>query len=302
MSELRFEPLTGARPKAGATDHREAASFVQSGTQVLRADLTWCRADELRAGDGVVSFDEETVRVGNANGGRKYRHGVVLGSQIRQHASCEVSTAQGTVTTSASHLWLVRRTNVNRGPRLAWVPSAGLEPDNHRIISLGVPWEAEDTRIAGWLAGVLDADGHAFAGGRSGSWVGFGQVDGAVLDLFLTECERRGWPTSVTRRDWTKRRSFAERPKDFTDIRITGGMWASCRVLGTLRPERLLPRAAEMWNGSVVGKTTGDVEVLSIQHVGDQPMTHLTVDARTYVADGLLSHDGQHVSETLAVS
>ncbi|MFI8293017.1 hypothetical protein ACIGBL_28140 [Streptomyces sp. NPDC085614] len=172
---------------------------------MLKADLTWCRADELKVGDHLVSFDEETIRVGNAKGGRNYRQGVIRESQLCQQVSCKVTTAQGTVTTSAHHLWIVRRTNVNRGPRIAWVTSTNLIPGVHRIISLGTPWEAEDSRIAGWLAGVLDADGHTFAGGRSGSWVGFGQVDGAVLDLFLAECKRRNWTTSVTRRDWTRR-------------------------------------------------------------------------------------------------
>jgi hypothetical protein len=266
---------------------------VHPDTPILRGDLTWQRAGDLQVGDEIVSFDEETVKVGNANGGRRYRRGVVTRNEPGVKDSYRITTAEGAVTASADHPWLVRCSYVTRGPRLAWIASKDLDPLRHRIVSIGRPWEPEDTRIAGWLAGVLDADGHAFAGGRHGSWVGFGQVDGAVLDLFLAECDRRGWTTKVIRRDYTMRKSrpLSENPKDFTDVRINGGMWASCRVLGTLRPERLLPTAARMWEGAVVGKTTGDTAVLHVEHVGPQPIASLSTDTHTYIADGLLCHN-----------
>ncbi|MCX5253655.1 hypothetical protein OOK27_05630 [Streptomyces canus] len=264
---------------------------VHPDTPILCADLMWRRAGDLKVGDEIVSFDEETVKIGNANGGRRYKRGVVTRNEADQKDSYRVTTTEGEVVASADHPWLVRLPYVNRGSRIAWVPSKDLDPLKHRIISVGRPWDPEDSRIAGWLAGVLDADGHAFAGGRHGSWVGFGQVDGAVLDLFLAECDRRDWPTKVVRRDHTKRSSIAKNPKDFTDIRINGGMWASCRVLGTLLPERLLPAAAQMWEGAAVGKTTGDTAVIRIEHIGVQPIASLSTDARTYIADGLLCHN-----------
>lgn len=264
---------------------------VHPDTPILCADLTWRRAGDLKVGDELVSFDEETVRIGNANGGRRYRRGVVTRNEPALKDSYRITTTEGSVTASADHPWLVRLPYVNRGSRIAWVPSKGLDPAKHRIISLGPSWKPEDSRIAGWMAGVLDADGHAFAGGRHGSWVGFGQVDGAVLDLFLAECDRRGWTTKVIRRDHSKRSSLAKNPKDFTDVRINGGMWASCRVLGTLRPERLLPVAARMWEGAAVGKTTPDTAVVRVEHLGVQPIASLTTDTSTYIADGLLCHN-----------
>ncbi|MEU0184179.1 Hint domain-containing protein [Streptomyces sp. NPDC006207] len=268
---------------------------------VLCADLTWKMAGELKTGDKLVSFDEETVRVGNANGGRRYRKGIVIQNERGTIDSYRVVTDDGESIASAEHLWLVRLPYVNRGSRIAWVASKDLSPNKHRIINIGRPWVPENTRIAGWMAGVLDADGHAFAGGRHGSWVGFGQVDGPVLDLFLSECGRRGWAIKVIRRDWTKRSSISENPKDFTDIRINGGMWASCRVLGTLRPERLLPIAAQMWEGAVVGKTTGDSGVLYTEHLGEQHTVWLATNTRTFIAEGSLCRSSQDTTTTEAV-
>ncbi|MER6422518.1 Hint domain-containing protein [Streptomyces sp. NPDC001137] len=255
---------------------------VHPSTPVLCADLVWRRAESLRPGDEVVSFDEETVRLGNANGGRRYRLGTVTRNQSVVQESCRIVTTRGEVIASADHPFLARATDVNPGPRLARVAARCLVPGMRRLVSIGHPWEAENSRIAGWMAGVLDADGHAFAGGRHGSWVGFG--------LFLAECDRRGWVTKVIRRDWAQRKTkpLAKNPRDFTDVRINGGMWESCRILGTLRPERLLPVAARMWQGAVVGKTTGDVEIIRVERMSEQPVAAVDTDIRTYVAGGLL--------------
>ncbi|MDT3396575.1 hypothetical protein RKE29_07955 [Streptomyces sp. B1866] len=288
--------LTGAQWGAyyGWLGHQHVPeNCVHPETPVLCADLVWRPAGELRPGDGIVAFDEETVRVAGANGGRRYRRGVVTRNEPAVKDCYRVTTTQGSVVASADHPWLVRLPYVHRGSRIAWVASRDLDPVKHRVISLGAPWRAEDTRIAGWLAGVLDADGHAFAGGHHGSRIGFGQVDGRVVDLFLAECDRRGWTTKVIRRDWKTRRTRppGREPEDVTDVRINGGLWESCRILGTLRPERLLSTAAAMWEGAVVGKTTGDVAVLGVEHLGDQPIASLSTDTHTYVAAGLLCHN-----------
>ena len=137
--------------------------------RILCADLIWRTANSLQPGDEIVAFDEETVRVGNANGGRRYRPGVVTHNEVRGLDSCRVVTTADAITTSAGHRWLVRSSNVSRGPRLSLVASQNLLPGIHRVVTVGHPWEAENTRLAGWMAGVLDADGHAFAGGRHGS-------------------------------------------------------------------------------------------------------------------------------------
>lgn len=265
---------------------------VHPDTPILCADLSWRPAGALQVGDEIVGFDEETHRIGNCNGGRRYRTGVVTQNRIGSKDSYRLVTTQGEVIASADHPWLVRLPYVNRGSRIAWVPTRDLDPIRHRIISIGEPWQHEDTWVSGWLAGLLDADGHAFAGKRHGSWAGFGQVDGDVLDHFLIECDRRGWTMKVIQRDWGKRKArLSENPKPFTDVRILGGMWQTLRVLGTLKPKRLLGVAQDMWEGAAVGKTTGDVAVLRVEPLGDQPVASLTTSIGTYIADGLLCHN-----------
>ncbi|MDX6330915.1 MAG: hypothetical protein QOI83_3298 [Streptomycetaceae bacterium] len=228
---------------------------VHPDTPILRADLTWVPAADLRVGEEIVSFDEETIAVGSTNGGRRYRRGVVTRNDPGLKDSYRVGTAGGEVVATADHPWLVRLPFANRGSRTAWVVSRDLVPLDHRIISVGRPWEPEGTGIAGRPAGAPDADGHAFAGGQDGSWADAGQVGGAVLD--------RG----------------------------------SCRSTGTLLPEQsgrpqwLLPAAERTWEGAVVGRTTGDVVVLGVEHIGEQPIASISTSTRTYIANGLLCHN-----------
>ncbi|WP_260860005.1 peptidoglycan-binding protein [Streptomyces cupreus] len=227
---------------------------VHPDTPILCGDLTWRRAGDLQVGDEIVSFDEETVKIGNANGGRRYRRGTVTRNEPGTKDSYRITTTEGEVVASADHPWLVRFPHANRGPRIAWVASKDLDPLKHRIVSIGRPWVPEDTRVAGWMAGVLDADGHAFAGGRHGAREEAGRVTAAATAATST--------------------SVANNPKDFTP-----------------RPERLLPVAARMWEGAAVGETTGDTAVLQVEHIGLQPIASLSTDTHTYVADGLLCHN-----------
>lgn len=57
------------------------------------------------------------------------------------------------------------------------------------------------------------------------------------------------------------------------------------------RPERLLPVAARMWEGAVVGRTTGDVAVLGAERLGAQPIASISTSTGTYIANGMLCHN-----------
>lgn len=275
---------------AGICGHMHVPeNCVHPETPILKADLTWVHAGDLVVGDELVGFDAEGTTVGSVQGGRRYKMSTVTRNDPGTKDCFFVRTPEVSTVASADHPWLVRVQYVKRGPRLAWVRTKDLDPERHRIVSLGTPWRFENTRDAGWMAGVLDADGHAFAGGRHGSWVGFGQVPGLVLDRFLAECDKRGYRLKVIERGPGSSGFASDSP--FTDVRILGGMWESCRVLGQLRPVRLFDRAAQMWNGSAVGKTTGDVAVLSIEHLGSQPIASLSTSTETYVANGMLCHN-----------
>jgi hypothetical protein len=232
---------------------------VHPRTPILRADLTWVPAADLRVGEEIVSFDEETIVIGSANGGRRYRRGVVTRNDPGLKDSYRVRTAGGEVVATADHPWLVRLPYASRGSRTVWVRSRDLVPLEHRIISIGKPWGPEDTGIAVRPAGAPDADGHAFAGGRDGSGSDSAQVGGAVLD---------------------------REPGRATETLRPGPSGPSGQ-----RPQWLLPVAERTWEGAVVGRTTGDVVVLGVEHIGEQPIASISTSIRTYVANGLLCHN-----------
>ncbi len=273
----------------GIIGHMHAPeNCVSPDTPILGTDLQWRLAGALAIGDELVGFDDETVGVGNLPG-RRYRPSVVERASPARKMCSRVVTTIGELIASDDHPWLVRLPYVKRGSRVAWVKTAELDRERHRIISVGEPWTHDKSWESGWLAGLLDADGHCFAGGRHGSWVGFGQVPGPILDEFVAMTERRGWTAKVIQRP--QRGNAYGAGHEFVDVRILGGMWQTARVLGTLGPQRLSLKAAEMWQGSVVGKTTGDVAVLRVEPVGEQEIVSLQTSTRTYIAGGLLCHN-----------
>ena len=68
--------------------------------------------------------------------------------------------------------------------------------------------------------------------------------------------------------------------------------------MGEIRPVRLLPKASRLWNGLAVNAC--DVaEVTGLTRVGDQEVIAMATSTKTFVAEGLLTHNspimlGQH--------
>ncbi len=263
---------------------------VSADTPMLGSDLRWRPAGEYVEGDELLAFDEHLVDVGST-GGRRLRPSIVERNHLFRSQAVRVVTEVGSVVTTIDHPWLARLPYVNRGTRTVWVKSLDLTPDRHEVYFAAHPWVTDRTHDAGWLAGVLDADGHVQVSRDAEAWVGFGQVHGPLLDRFFLEMEARGF--LVKRYDRGAERGYtgtqgAKQP--FADARVTGGLWEQLRCLGTLRPHRLDLRKA--WDGAVVGKTTRRVKVLAVERL---PEPHwfagMQTSTRTYIAGGFLMHN-----------
>jgi len=116
---MSFDRWNGFRGVCGHMHVPE--NCVHPDTPVLRADLTWRRAGDLRAGDEILSFDE--------SGDRLYRTGTVTRNEPGVKESCRITTDDGEITASYDHPWLVREDG-----RLSWVPSKELAPFRHRVL------------------------------------------------------------------------------------------------------------------------------------------------------------------------
>ena len=277
-------------PRTGAVFAYKAVNYFcfTPDTLVLTDDLRHVRAGDLQVGDGVVGFDEySTDKRGRGSGKRFFRHATVTNADVTYKDSVEVRTADGKVTTcSADHRWLVRRPG--KQPRLVWVEAQDLTPDM-QLLSLGT-WETDDSGGAGYLAGLYDGEGcltNRTTSGRPTNLI-FSQNPGAVMDRFRDEMDRRGLTYT-----YAPRPPASTSPSDH--VRVSG-LARMMRTIGTLRPERFMARARELYDGAEL-HTTRMMEatpaVVSVTPVGRRKVIAVGTSTRTLVANGYLSHNCQ---------
>lgn len=258
---------------------------VASDTKILKADLTWVQAKDLKPGDEIIAFDE-TPEPG-FNGGRRFTTTVVTENQPFVATGYRVETEFGSVVTTGDHPWLVDLPYVNHGRRVEFKQTLELKPGKHRAYYIGAPWEIDNSREAGYLAGLIDADGHVTTSRDAGTWVGFGQVPNGILDAFIEGVHALGFKTSSFNRS-NRVGGYSGQP--FVDVKVNGGIWATARLLGMLQPQKKI-RFLDCLNGAVVGKSVQKAEIYSVEEVGPVQFAGLTTASKTYIADGFLMHN-----------
>jgi hypothetical protein len=269
--------------KAGAPcDHPELFAFrtwseVQDyclvpGTRVLTRDLRWQPIELLGPGDELVAFDEQKQP---GTMGRRFRTATVEHTETITRPCLKVTLSDGsTVTASAEHRWLVYS-----GHNLRWTSTAALLIGT-RLPSLGT-WEEDPSRDARWLAGMFDGEGYvggAYANSRS-RYLSVGQKEGPVLEQLRVLLKERGF-TFVDR----------ARKDGVHQLDIKGGLPDWLRLLGSLRPIRLLPKARLLYEDIRIERIR-DLRVTAIETVGPQDVIALRTDRRTFIAEGLFSHN-----------
>jgi hypothetical protein len=140
---------------------------VSPETRLLKTDLTWVTAASMKVGDHVIGFDEEKTRDKN----RCYRDAIVERVDIIELPCVRVTTDKGEYICTEEHRWLARGqagmmrkrggVKITNPYCLNWIPAIELRV-GHKIPVLCKPWAVEDSKDAGWLAGIFD-------GGKSGN-------------------------------------------------------------------------------------------------------------------------------------
>ena len=139
---------------------------------ILTADLRWVKLGDLKEGDLIFAFDEERP---NNSQARYWRKGVVTHVHREIQDVYEVRLENGdTIKTTAEHQWLARKRS-----RLGydWVMTKDLYVNGYNIqghkktgphtehtsSNVCKPFKVikhENSADSGWLAGLIDADGH----------------------------------------------------------------------------------------------------------------------------------------------
>lgn len=240
---------------------------VAPDTKVLKSDLTWVPAHSLNTGDELIGFDEEYE---DSRKGRKFRRSKVIKIKKIIEPSVVVKTSKGDVTCSEKHRWLA-----SYGSKYSWVEAKDIKP-GMLIAYFGRTWETRKDYDAGWMAGFLDGEGWI-----SNSACGFGQNFGPIYDKACKYLEEE---------DLSNQAYKSVRGK--LGMVHLARMRDSLRLLGSVRPTRLLSKASKLWEGKKIwGKWTEPALVIDVSSVGKKEVIAIGTETHTFIANGFLSHN-----------
>lgn len=171
---MTFEPI------GMPADDAQYIECVVPETMLTMADGTLRRADEIRVGDLVLGWDDETDRLVPS---------VVAGvGDNGSHPLVRVTTDRGrTLTTTENHPYLAsprqrcekcgRRHQAAAGWPQSWIRADALQVGDYVRVGMDAAVDGPMDRQTGWMLGALIGDGHL----RSTGSVGFAGIDAGVL-------------------------------------------------------------------------------------------------------------------------
>jgi hypothetical protein len=306
VSPPRLQPLKGpiqvydeemakeerANPDTFAVEKR----CLDPATRVLTADLTWKPVSSIRPGDELIGFDEKAPEPAapDTRPQRKLRTSTVLRTCKVRDRAFRLTFEDGTsVVCSGNHRWFSdnRWRSIfpsRRGPREVLRPG-----DTIRWIV--DPWEEDNSREAGWLAGIYDGEGSFLdRGGRPGRRefsLTVTQNPGLVLDEIQAVLKEKGFSPCQFKNGRKAQQLF-----------ITN-LDECLRFIGQIRPVRFLARRRELWEGRAPhGSHTGSKvkTISSIESLPEQALIDIETTTGTFIAEGLISHNSHWATSMIA--
>jgi len=254
-------------------------------TKILTADLRHVPVGGLEVGDAVAGFDEgyagtryrERPPVGGAT--RKWRTAVVEAVVEVIRPSYRLVFADGTeVICSEEHRWLSNPTGAWR----LWRTTGHLQV-GHGVCRATEVWQDDRSWSAGYLAAAFDGEGF-LTQVKGTNRIGFSQRDNAMLTRVTGLLDDRGFRYSRSTTRGTN--------GDVAQLTLTGPRML--RLLGSMRPARLLPRFDVSHLGEI--QAMSRAILVRKEFLGKQRLVGLRTSTRTCIAEGLMSHNSD-VSE-----
>jgi 5-methylcytosine-specific restriction endonuclease McrA len=252
-----------------ARDNFTCQYCLSPDQKVLTDDLRWVPLGDIQVGDHLVGFNEEAVPVT----GRRFTTSRVEEHMFDAAPLFDVILSDGTrFLATAEHQWLARK---GRSESVEWCTTSNLA--GKRLPRLFTPWSTENTREAGWLAGVFDGEG--WLPDRSFD-VAMGQNPGHVLDRAQHELRSRGFDFGL---------APVTEGSPCLRLALRGAAREKARFLGQIRPDRLI----EQFTADKLGRlrSTDSPTVICVSPAGIGEMVKMRTSTATFIADGFPQHN-----------
>lgn len=290
--------------------------------KVLTTDLRWTEIGSLEIGDTILGFEEEPSKYY----GRRFRKSTVLGNRRAVDDVYKVTLSNGDeIKCTKDHKWLctmLSKNMANRDKRPGgkkWLTTEQLvfngkkldgskcTSNNQNGMSATViqkliePVEEENTKEAGWLAGMFDGEGSLYNRSKnkqSGIQINISQKDGQEFDkiggLLKQYNDGKNCLFDYSKRTKSSSNNLAK--KQIYYYNVGGGFLEQLNFLAKIRPERLIGNID--WSDANLPRMEGRNELVyveNIEYIGKQEIVILETDTRTYIADGYAMHNCQDV-------
>lgn len=266
-----------------------AQQCVEASTPVLCADLVWRPAGELRVGDELVAFDDDSPD----GAGRRLRESFVIANSLMPDELIRVTVNGVSVECNTAHPWLVRDRH-NNGWK--WKTTGKLSLGEEIMQPFDV-WETDRSYEAGWLSGMLDGEGCLCFKNDTVNGAARLSVSQRVSDTaFRLEQSLKSLDISVGVRDRPAGKGigpdgstqFNRQASQVFEVNVRQDV---LKVLGSVRPERLLVNSREVWEGRRLGRAGAPKLITSIEPVGVGTIASLSTSTGTYIAAGFAMHN-----------
>lgn len=255
-----------------------AGACLQQDHKVLTSDLRYIPLKELKVGDRLVSFEEGV----SDKRSRRYKEGEVLKLKPKNMPILKVTLESGKeFKVTEDHLWFVKT-----GSKYHWVETNSLRKGTC-IPKLLPEFEKDCSYDSGWLAGIYDGEGSLCKRNTTGGscfQMAVSQAQGVVLDkmkkVLKDTCEVEV-TTSLG----------ANVNKQVENLRVKGGVRNILKVLGKLRPQRLLNKFNPEDMGRINCPNALNDKVVKVEPFGDDTIIQIEVNEGTMIVEGYGHHN-----------
>lgn len=288
---------------------------------ILMDDLRWKPLSDVKVGDTVFAFEEEAFHKSS----RRFKLSKVTYANIEIKDVYEVELDNGDkIKTTADHKWLARR---GRTSGYQWIETQDLWVNSYNLKGKHITGSQKghvfstvckpfriihqvENAECGWLAGMIDADGHItqqIARDKRrpdihtyGLRVGISQMDGPIAERAKLLLQKYSGNRATCRQDIRDHTIYTKSGKEYRgkapvySFLITGTNVEKLEFLQQVRPIKL-----SRLDLNKIGKLRSqyDTTVKSITYVGKMEVMDLETESHTYIANGYAMHNCNRFDE-----
>lgn len=250
---------------------------LEENHRVLKSDLSYVPLKTLQVGDELVAFDEEP-RDGEIY--RQYRKAVVERVALQDRKLMKVVLSDGKVfLTTPEHQWLA---SDHKATGIVWMRTDQLRPGISHVVKVAEEWESDSSYESGYLAGLLDGEGHVSRSNSSqgGLQLGFAQKENNCLKKALEILDKLQIPYKIY-----------PSSSGVMQVRFTGLLRDKLKILGKYRPERLLNNLRGRVDQLGRLQRTEPATVVSVEDAGVGRVAVVQTSTGTMIVEGYAHHN-----------